>query len=73
MVPQPVVGSWASHFPLTPDCGDEEFSVRQRGLRRLWSEIQAAHTWWTEQERPDEQDWMFTVNADAQKIELSTR
>ncbi len=38
-------GSWASHFHVTPDCSDDEFSVRQRGPRRLWDEISAAHTW----------------------------
>jgi hypothetical protein len=66
----PWTGSWASHFHLTPDCSDEEFSVRQRGPRRLWDEVRAAHTWWTEQGRPDEQDWIFTVNANRQNIAL---
>jgi protein-L-isoaspartate(D-aspartate) O-methyltransferase len=66
----PWTGSWASHFHFTPDCSDDEFSVRQRGPRRLWDEIRAAHTWWTEQGRPDEQDWLFAVNANQQDIAL---
>ncbi|MGH3869683.1 MAG: hypothetical protein ACRDQ4_26990 [Pseudonocardiaceae bacterium] len=67
----PWSGSWASHFHVTPDCGDDEFSVRQRGPRRLWDEVRAAHTWWTEQGRPDEQDWVFTINATQQNIALN--
>ncbi|MGH3928685.1 MAG: hypothetical protein ACRDTF_01755, partial [Pseudonocardiaceae bacterium] len=69
----PWSGSWASHFHVTPDCSDGEFSVRQRGPRRLWDEIHAAHTWWTQQGRPDEQDWLFTVCPDQQSIELSAQ
>ncbi|MGH3926316.1 MAG: methyltransferase domain-containing protein, partial [Pseudonocardiaceae bacterium] len=64
----PWSGSWASHFHFTPDCSDDEFSVRQRGPRRLWDEVRAAHTWWIEQGRPDEQDWIFTVHADGQSV-----
>jgi protein-L-isoaspartate(D-aspartate) O-methyltransferase len=66
----PWSGSWASHFHVTSDGSDDEFSVRQRGPRRLWDEVRAAHTWWTEQGRPDEQDWVFTVNANQQNIAL---
>ncbi len=66
----PWSGSWASHFHFTSDCSDDEFSVRQRGPRRLWDEVRVAHTWWIEQGRPDEQDWMFTVNANQQNIAL---
>lgn len=43
----PWSGSWASHLHFTPDCTDEEFSIRQHGLRRLWDEVRAAHAWWT--------------------------
>ena len=64
----PWSGSWASHFHFTPDCSDEQFSVRQHGPRRLWDEVQAAHAWWTEQGRPDEQDWVFTVHPHRQSI-----
>jgi protein-L-isoaspartate(D-aspartate) O-methyltransferase len=66
----PWSGSWASHVHITPDCSDDEFKVRQRGPRRLWDEIAAAHAWWTEQGRPDEQDWTFTVHATEQSIKL---
>ncbi len=66
----PWSGSWASHFHFTPDCSDDEFSVRQRGPRRLWDEVRAAHTWWINQGRPDEQDWIFTVHADGQSVDL---
>lgn len=69
----PWSGSWASHFHFTSDCSDDEFSVRQRGPRRLWDEICAAHTWWIDQGRPDEQDWIFTVHADGQSVNLATR
>jgi hypothetical protein len=64
----PRSGSWASHFHFTPDCSDEEFSVRQHGPRRLWDEVCTAHAWWIEQGRPDEQDWVFTVYPDRQTI-----
>ncbi|MGH3547517.1 MAG: methyltransferase domain-containing protein [Pseudonocardiaceae bacterium] len=66
----PWSGSWASHFHFTPDCGDDEFSVRQHGPRRLRDEVRAAHTWWIGQGRPDEQDWIFTVKATEQDITL---
>jgi len=66
----PWSGSWASHFHFTPDCTEDEFSIRQHGSRRLWDEIHAAHTWWTEQGRPDEQDWVFTIYPDHQTIGL---
>lgn len=69
----PWSGSWASHFHFTPDCSDGEFSVRQRGSRRLWDEVCAAHTWWTQQGRPDEQDWTFTVHPDQQTIDVPAR
>ncbi|MGH3766854.1 MAG: methyltransferase domain-containing protein [Pseudonocardiaceae bacterium] len=69
----PWSGSWASHVHTTPDCSDDEFSVRQRGPRRLWDEIFAAHTWWTEQGRPDEQHWTFTVHPAGQSIDLTPR
>ncbi|MGH3913993.1 MAG: methyltransferase domain-containing protein [Pseudonocardiaceae bacterium] len=69
----PWSGSWASHFHFTPDCTDDEFSIRQHGPRRLWDEVRAAHAWWTEQGRPDEHDWVFTVHSDHQTVELSTR
>ncbi|MGH3934370.1 MAG: methyltransferase domain-containing protein [Pseudonocardiaceae bacterium] len=65
----PWSGSWASHFHFTPDCSDDEFSVRQRGPRRLWDEVRDAHTWWINQGRPDEQDWTFIVHADGQSID----
>ena len=67
----PWSGSWASHFHVTPDCSDDEFGVCQRGPRRLWDEVRAAHTWWTEHGRPDEQDWIFTVHADGQSVDLT--
>jgi hypothetical protein len=66
----PWSGSWASHFHFTPDCSDDEFSVRQRGPRRLWDEVRVAHTQWIEQGRPGEQDWMFTVRPDQQHVDL---
>lgn len=66
----PCSGSWASHIHVTPDCREDEFAVRQRGPRRLWDEIRAAHTWWTEQGCPDEQDWTFTVHATGQSVDL---
>ncbi|HSZ29358.1 MAG TPA: hypothetical protein VK784_06315 [Pseudonocardiaceae bacterium] len=30
-----------------------------------------ASTWWTEHGRPDEQDWIFTVHADGQSVDLT--
>ncbi|MGH3979668.1 MAG: hypothetical protein ACRDRZ_11820 [Pseudonocardiaceae bacterium] len=66
-------GSWANHFHFTPDCSDDGFSVRQRGPRRLWDEVRAAHAWWTEQGRPDEQDWLFTVHPGQQTVDLAAQ
>lgn len=66
----PWSGSWASHFHFTPDCSDEEFSIRQRGPRRLWDEVEAAHGWWAGHGRPGEHEWRFTVTSGGQTVAL---
>lgn len=43
------------------------------GIVGLWDEVRAAHTWWVEQGRPDESDWLFTVHPDQQTIDLTAR
>ncbi len=66
----PWSGSWASHFHFTPDCSDEEYSIRQRGPRRLWDEVEAAHGWWAAQDRPGEHEWRFTVTHEGQTVKV---
>jgi protein-L-isoaspartate(D-aspartate) O-methyltransferase len=48
------------------------YPVRQYGARRLWDEVEAAHTWWVEQGKPDADHWRFTVTPQGQQIELVT-
>lgn len=48
------------------------YPVRQYGPRRLWDEVEAAHTWWAEQGRPDAERWRFTGTPQGQRIELAT-
>ncbi|MEU8476693.1 methyltransferase domain-containing protein [Streptomyces hygroscopicus] len=60
-------GSWAS-VDYEPDA--REYDVRQHGPRRLWTELEAAHTWWTEAGRPARTRFGLTVAAAAQHVWL---
>ncbi|WP_020667407.1 methyltransferase domain-containing protein [Amycolatopsis nigrescens] len=64
----PLTGSWAS---VVPDAGEGRFLVRQRGIRRLWDEAEAAHRWWIEAGQPAGPDWLWTVTPDRQAIEIA--
>jgi protein-L-isoaspartate(D-aspartate) O-methyltransferase len=63
--------SWAKLTHGTPDASDEEFPVHQHGPRRLWDEVETAHTWWAANGRPDVHHWQFTVTPHGQRIELA--
>ncbi|MFD9269159.1 methyltransferase domain-containing protein [Streptomyces goshikiensis] len=55
------VTSWAS-IDFVP--GAEEFEVYQSGPRELWSDLGAAHTWWSGQGRPGFERFGLTVSPD---------
>lgn len=63
-------GSWAGHFHHSPAIDDDEFPVLQYGRRRLWDEVEAAHTWWTEHGKPGVNRWQFVVTPEGQRIDL---
>ncbi|MFI2077868.1 MULTISPECIES: methyltransferase domain-containing protein [Streptomyces] len=46
------------------------FTVYQYGHRRLWDEIEAAHTWWTEQGRPGFGNFGLTIDKAGQHVWL---
>ncbi len=62
-------GSWA-RLHHDPD-SDGPYPVHQYGPRRLWDEVEAAHSWWIDQGRPDTDRWQITVTPDGQRIELT--
>ncbi|MFY9807508.1 MAG: methyltransferase domain-containing protein [Pseudonocardiaceae bacterium] len=62
--------SWAKLTHRTPDASDDEFPLRQYGPRRLWDEVEAAHTWWVQRGKPGADRWQFTITPERQRIEL---
>jgi hypothetical protein len=44
--------------------------VRQAGARNLWDEAVTAYQWWTEQDRPDRQQFHLTVTRERQWVWL---
>lgn len=62
-------GSWASHFHSLriPAISSSACASKDPGDCGMRS------TWWTEQGRPDEHDWVFTVHPDRQTITLPTQ
>lgn len=52
--------------------GAHTFPVRQYGPRRLWDEVEAAHTWWVDAGRPDHTRFGLTVTPDDQWTWLDT-
>lgn len=60
--------SWAAlhHHPDRPG----PYRVRQLGPRRLWDEVEAAHRWWVEQDKPAVQRWLITIDATGQRATL---
>jgi protein-L-isoaspartate(D-aspartate) O-methyltransferase len=63
--------SWAKLTHTTPDASDDGFLVHQHGPRRLWDEIETAHQWWLNHDKPAIDRWRFTVTPYSHKIELS--
>lgn len=46
------------------------YPIHQYGPRKLWDEVEAAHTWWVAQDKPGADRWRFTVTPQGQRIEL---
>ncbi|MFF2077570.1 methyltransferase domain-containing protein [Kitasatospora sp. NPDC058162] len=44
----------------------DHFTVWQHGPRRLWDEVEAAHHWWEQHDRPTPDRFGLTVTADSQ-------
>lgn len=63
----PVSGSWAWVVPG----GDGNFLVRQKGIRRLWDEAEAAYRWWIGQGKPVGPDWVWTITPQHQTVRLA--
>lgn len=61
-------GSWAL---AQYDRSGGPYQIRQHGLRSLWSEIEAAYQWWTDQGRPSLNQWELTVSSDQQSAALA--
>ncbi|HSV64382.1 MAG TPA: methyltransferase domain-containing protein [Mycobacteriales bacterium] len=57
---------------VTAEPGTTTYPVHQRGPRRLWDEITAAHTWWTNAGRPDRERFGLTVTPTGQHTWLNT-
>jgi protein-L-isoaspartate O-methyltransferase len=60
----PLSGSWASVVPA--DSGS--FLVRQKGIRRLWDEAEAAYRWWIGQGKPTGPNWEWTIAPQQQTV-----
>lgn len=63
----PDTGSWAR---CEVTAGAASHPVVQHGLRRLWTEAEHAHTWWTQQGKPGLTRFGLTVAMDEQRIWL---
>ncbi|MFF3110222.1 methyltransferase domain-containing protein [Kitasatospora sp. NPDC057904] len=62
--------SWAA---VDHDGSDEDvFTVHQRGPRRLWDEIEAAHRWWIANGRPGPERFGLTVTPKGHQAWLDT-
>lgn len=60
--------SWAS-IDYTPDA--DTYEVNQLGPRRLWSEVEAAYTWWLDAGSPPADHWLFTITPHGQQVQLA--
>lgn len=60
--------SWARLY-YDHDSGPP-YQVHQYGPRQLWDEVEAAHRWWVEHDRPGADRWRFTVRPEGQRITL---
>jgi protein-L-isoaspartate O-methyltransferase len=59
--------SWAT-VNVTPAALEADiYPVRQHGPRRLWDEIEAAHQWWEQHQRPRYTEFGLTVGPDGQQ------
>ncbi len=53
--------SWATINVTPATMRAERYPVRQHGRRRLWDEIETAHTWWEQHARPTYTEFGLTV------------
>ena len=60
----PGTGSWASWYA---DAAARRHTVRQHGRRRLFDELEAAHTWWVDAGRPAHDHFGLTVHPDGRQ------
>ncbi|MFD6587599.1 methyltransferase domain-containing protein [Streptomyces anulatus] len=51
---------------------EDRFTVRQHGPRRLWNEVEAAHSWWQLHDRPGPERFGLTVTASGQSVWLDS-
>lgn len=57
--------SWAA-VDWDGDEGTDRYTVWQHGTRRLWGEVEAAHRWWLENDRPGPARCGLTVTPDGE-------
>jgi hypothetical protein len=61
----------AATVQVNPEYTDNgRFPVRQHGPRRLWDELETAHTWWLEHDRPGRARYGLTITPDTQTVWL---
>jgi protein-L-isoaspartate O-methyltransferase len=58
--------SWATITVTPAALHADTYPVRQHGRRRLWDEVEAAHTWWEHHARPTYTDFGLTVEPTGQ-------
>jgi protein-L-isoaspartate(D-aspartate) O-methyltransferase len=61
----------AATVQVSPQHTDNgRFPVRQHGPRRLWNEVETAHAWWIEHDRPGRTRYGLTITPDTQTVWL---
>lgn len=58
--------SWATITVTPAALHTDTYPLRQHGQRRLWNEIEAAHTWWEHHARPTYTQFGLTIGAAGQ-------
>ncbi len=58
--------SWAALHHHPDQSGP--YRVRQLGPRRLWDEVEAAYRWWVEQDEPQVEQWLITIDPSGQRV-----
>jgi protein-L-isoaspartate(D-aspartate) O-methyltransferase len=61
----------AATVQVNPEYTDNgRFPARQHGPRRLWDELETAHAWWIEHDRPSRARYGLTITPDTQTVWL---